>query len=120
MSLNNNQKSLLLGFPESRTQASKLAELMEVPYADIEIHRFPDGESKVTLPVDMIESCKQVFIYRSLNNPNEKLIELLLASEGVKTFGEIKQTQTIPIQNLPSGVYIIKTDKNLVLKFVVI
>ncbi len=96
MPFNRNEESLLLGFPESYKEARELAELMGIQYADIKIHHFPDGESKVTLPIDMIKTCNQVFIYRSLDKPNEKLVELLLATEGVKNFDGIKQTLIAP------------------------
>ena len=96
MSLISNQKCLLLGFPESYEEAKELAGVVGIPYADIHIHRFPDGESKLTLPVNMIEQCTEVLIYRSLDHPNEKLVELLLATEGVKSFGVKKQTLIAP------------------------
>jgi len=96
MSLNSNEKCLLLGFPESYEQATELAELAGISYADIEIHKFPDGESKVTLPAHLIKTCKHIIIYRSLDHPNEKLIELLLAAEGIKRIGGIKLTLIAP------------------------
>ena len=96
MSLNSNEKSLLLGFPESHKQARELAELVEVSYADIEIHRFPDGESKVTLPAELLKSHSQIIIYRSLDHPNEKLIELILAAEGAKELGSKNLTLIAP------------------------
>lgn len=96
MSLISNEKCLLLGFPESYQQARELAELVGISYADIQIHRFPDGESKITLPVDAIKLCTHVLIYRSLDHPNEKLVELLLSTEGVKNFGVKKQTLIAP------------------------
>ena len=100
MSLNSNKKCLVLGFPESYEQARELAELAGISYADIEIHKFPDGESKVTLPADLIKSCKHIIIYRSLDKPNEKLIELLLAAEGIKSFGGIQINTRCPIPGL--------------------
>ena len=96
MSLNSNEKCLVLGFPESYEQARELAELAGISYADIEIHKFPDGESKVTLPAHLIKTCKHIIIYRSLDHPNEKLIELLLAAEGIKRIGGIKLTLIAP------------------------
>ena len=91
-----NQTSLILGFPESYQEARALAELVEIPYADIEIHRFPDGESKVTLPAKLLESHKHIIIYRSLDHPDEKLIELILAAEGAKELGAENLTLIAP------------------------
>jgi len=96
MSYYSNQESLLLGFPESYEDAKAIAKLAEIPYASIKVHKFPDGESQITLPIDSLKSCKQVFIYRSLDNPNVKLVELLLATEGIKDIGEIKLTLIAP------------------------
>jgi len=82
-----NNSTLLLGFPEYHLQAVRLAEASELPYAEVNIHRFPDGESKITLPVDLP---KHIIICRSLNEPNEKLIELFMVAanlrkQGIKT-----------------------------------
>ncbi len=96
MPFNSNEKSLLLGFPESYKQARELAELVGIPYADIEIHRFPDGESKVTLPAELLKSHKHIIIYRSLDHPNDKLIELILAAEGAKELGAENLTLIAP------------------------
>ncbi len=96
MSFNSNEKSLLLGFPESYKQARELAELVGIPYADIEIHRFPDGESKVTLSAELLKSHQHIIIYRSLDHPNDKLIELILAAEGAKELGADRLTLIAP------------------------
>ncbi len=78
---------LLLGFPESMQQARELAELTGVEYADIDIHTFPDGESKITLPAEALKSIKQLIIYRSLDHPNDKLLELIMAAQGARRLG---------------------------------
>jgi hypothetical protein len=41
---------LVVGFPEYAAQARSLAERLGAPCAIADLHRFPDGESKVTLP----------------------------------------------------------------------
>lgn len=87
---------IMLGFPEYRQQAKKLAELTDITYADIQIHRFPDGESKITLPVELIQTHNHVIIYRSLDDPNEKLVELLLVAEGARKLGARKLTFVVP------------------------
>ena len=96
MSVNSKDECLLLGFPESYEQAKELAELAGILYADIDIHRFPDGESKVTLPAELLKSHKHIIIYRSLDHPNDKLIELLLAAEGAKELGAENLTLIAP------------------------
>jgi len=78
---------LLLYFLEAEAPAKRLAHALDVEAAPIEIHHFPDGESLVTLPETMPES---VLIYQSLNRPNEKLVELLLAAGGARKLGARK------------------------------
>lgn len=75
---------MLLGFPETRDQAEALATELGLRYRDIDLHYFPDGESKLRLPVDVKA---HVFIYRSLNHPNDKLVDLLLASKYLRGAG---------------------------------
>lgn len=78
---------LVLGFADYQPQGEALAHELGLPFALITVHRFPDGESKVTLPAPLPA---EVIICRSLDHPNDKLIELLLSvntarQQGVKT-----------------------------------
>ena len=70
-----NKKGLLLGFPEYSAPARDLATATGLDYAEIEVHHFPDGESQLRLPDPLPE---RIVICRSLNQPNEKLVELNL------------------------------------------
>lgn len=85
--------SLLLGFPENTALAKEVAELAAIAYADILLHTFPDGESKITLPTHLPS---HVILYRSLDHPNDKLLELLLAAEGCRNQGVKKLTLITP------------------------
>lgn len=86
-------ETLLLGFPEYKQQARSLADVAGIGYADIKIHHFPDGESQILLP----ERLPQHLIFcRSLNNPNEKLIELLLAAASARKQGVLKLSLVAP------------------------
>ncbi len=67
----------ILGFPDYDAQAQRLANELNAPYSAIDLHRFPDGESLVRLPLPLAEP---VIICRSLNLPNSKLVELMLAA----------------------------------------
>ncbi len=71
----------ILCFTEHQTQSQQLANALNITCQTINIHRFPDGEIKLTLPENLPE---HVIIYCSLNNPNEKLIALLLAAEAAR------------------------------------
>ncbi|WP_247884928.1 ribose-phosphate pyrophosphokinase-like domain-containing protein, partial [Azospirillum formosense] len=71
------------GFPESADGARRLAEALNVPCHIAELHRFPDGESLVRLP----EPVERAVIYRSLDRPNDKLVELTLAASVLRRQG---------------------------------
>jgi len=96
MSFDTEKNYCILGFPESQEDASELAKLLDFPYATIAIHRFPDGESKVTLPAKLLKSHSRPIIFRSLDRPNEKLIELILAADGAKQLGAVSLTLIAP------------------------
>lgn len=74
----------ILAFPDSIDAATRLATQLQVPLDVIDVHRFPDGESLVTIPDQM---AKTVIFFRSLHDPNAKLIELLLAIETARQNG---------------------------------
>ncbi len=78
---------MLLGFPESSKQAQELANQAGIAYADIYIHTFPDGESKITLPAEALKSIKQLIIYRSLDHPNDKMLELIMVAQSARQLG---------------------------------
>ena len=72
----------VLGFEDYRAPAQRLAAALQLPYQDIKLHCFPDGESKITVPVNPPE---HIILCRSFDQPNDKLIELILV---VKTLRE--------------------------------
>jgi ribose-phosphate pyrophosphokinase len=84
---------LLLGFPEYSGPARDLATTAGLNFAEIELHRFPDGESLLRLP-EYLPAC--VVIYRSLDRANEKLVELALAACTARELGANKITLVAP------------------------
>ncbi len=74
----------VLGFRDYEQPAQRLALALGVPYRCVALHRFPDGESRVALPTDLP---KNVILCRSLHQPNDKLIELMLASATARQSG---------------------------------
>jgi len=74
----------LLGFPDEAAPAQRLAAALQLDYAAIEVHRFPDGESRLTLPPALPPT---VVLYRSLDHPDAKLVELLLATRTARELG---------------------------------
>lgn len=84
---------MILGFADYQKQGEALARELGCKFALIDIHRFPDGESKVTLPAELPE---KVILCRSLNHPNDKLVELLLAAQTASELGAKQLTLVAP------------------------
>lgn len=85
--------TMVLGFAGYEEQAQRLSASLGVRYAAVQIHRFPDGESKVTLPASLPP---EVVFCHSLNQPNDKLIELLLAAQTARRLGAVRLTFVVP------------------------
>jgi len=84
---------MILGFDDYEKQSRRLAQALKLPCQIIQRHRFPDGESKLTLPSELPE---HVLICRSLDFPNEKLLELLLAAKTARDLGATTLTLVAP------------------------
>lgn len=84
---------LILAFPDYLKQAQRLASRLDVPLAEVALHHFPDGESLVRLPPSLPE---HVIVCRSLNQPNDKLIELLLCATAARELGAKRLTLVAP------------------------
>jgi ribose-phosphate pyrophosphokinase len=74
----------VLAFDDERSAGAALALALGVPLMPIERHRFPDGELKLRLPA-ALPPC--VVVLRSLHQPNEKLVELLIAAPAARELG---------------------------------
>lgn len=69
--------------PGSAGPASKLANRLGLPCREVSVHRFPDGESLVRVaPAD-----GTVLLYGSLDDPNDKLVALMLAASAFRDGG---------------------------------
>lgn len=84
---------LLLYFEEERSSAVCIAQAAGLPLQPIERHRFPDGEVKLRLPAALPE---RVVLLRTLDHPNDKLIELLLTARTARTLGAKHLTLVAP------------------------
>lgn len=84
---------MLIGFKEYKEQAQRLAVALGMSYAEINVHYFPDEECKVTLPKELPF---HVVFCRSLDRPNSKLIELLLAAKTARNLGADRITLVAP------------------------
>lgn len=84
---------MILGFSDYEAQGRRLAQCLGQPFELADIHRFPDGESKLTLPPELPP---EVIVCRSLDQPNDKLVELLLAAETARGMGVERLTLVAP------------------------
>ncbi|MDI4632578.1 ribose-phosphate diphosphokinase [Pelomonas sp. V22] len=76
--------TLLLAFEDERALAEELAAALAVPLAFVRVHRFPDGELRLVLPKPLPA---RVILLRGLQQPNDKLVELLVAAPAAREFG---------------------------------
>ncbi|ESS68591.1 ribose-phosphate pyrophosphokinase Prs [Methyloglobulus morosus KoM1] len=84
---------MILAFPDYLRQCNRIASRLNIPLVEIVLHHFPDSESYLRLPPSLPE---HVIICRSLNQPNDKLIELLLCAKTAREFGAKRLTLIAP------------------------
>lgn len=84
---------MLLCFADELDRATRLAQAAHLTPVVMERHRFPDGEIRLRLPEALPG---QVVIFRTLNDPNDKLIELLLVAQTARTLGATHLTLVAP------------------------
>ena len=85
--------TLLLHFAEDQPQAERLAKATGFTLAQVARHRFPDGEIKLRLPPQLPD---RVVLLRTLDHPNEKLVELLLVAHTARALGASHLTLVAP------------------------
>ncbi|MBD3893691.1 ribose-phosphate diphosphokinase [Hydrogenophaga sp.] len=83
----------LLCFDDEQGIAKAAADAAGLVWAQVERHRFPDGELRLRLPSALPA---RVVIWRSLQQPNEKLLELLLCARSARTLGARHLTLVAP------------------------
>jgi len=71
-------------FPDERAPASRLAAALAAPLAPVTPHWFPDGETR---PRVAAPAAEVTVVYRSLDRPNGKLVDLLLAADAWRRAG---------------------------------
>jgi ribose-phosphate pyrophosphokinase len=69
--------------PSSAAQAKRLAERLGMACREIAVHRFPDGELRVTVA----PPATTTIVFASLDHPNDKLVALLFAIEALRRGG---------------------------------
>ncbi len=74
----------LFAFPECERLAREIADQLGLALHLVDVHTFPDGESLVRV---QSEKPGRAILFRSLDHPNERLIELLLAADALRRQG---------------------------------
>lgn len=85
--------SVLLCFDDEQAAAARIGAAAGVDVALIERHRFPDGELRLRLPAVLPE---RVAVLRTLDHPDEKLVELLLCVHTARELGARHLTLIAP------------------------
>lgn len=75
---------MLLYLEDEHIPATRLAEAAGLQAVCVERHRFPDGELKLRIPPNLPP---KVVLFRSLADPNEKLVELLIIAGAARKHG---------------------------------
>ena len=86
-------QAVLLCFEEEQNIGKRLAQAAHMACTVVQHHHFPDGEIKLRLPPSLPA---RVVVLRSLNQPNDKLIELLLTAQTARTLGAQHLTLVAP------------------------
>ena len=93
MNDNASKSAMLLAFEDEAPLARELAEALALPLAFITRHRFPDGELRLVLPKPLPAT---VLLLRGLQQPNDKLVELLIAAPTAREWGAKQLTLIAP------------------------
>ncbi|MBW2970938.1 ribose-phosphate diphosphokinase [Candidatus Woesearchaeota archaeon] len=84
----------LIGVPPSKELARITARKAGIKYCSLDVKKFPDGELLIKFNRDMKR--KHVGFFLSLNNPNEKIVELLFAAHTAYEQGARELTLIAP------------------------
>lgn len=86
-------RDLLLCLSDEADLGKAIAQGAGMDIAILERHQFPDGEIKLRLP-NILPA--RIVILRSLNQPNDKLVEVLLAAKTARLLGAHHLTLVAP------------------------
>lgn len=85
--------SAVLSLPDSASGGTRLAGALDCPAIQIECHRFPDGETRVRVPP---LPPGHIAVYASLDDPDAKLVALMLAASTAREMGARPLTLVAP------------------------
>lgn len=85
-------KPVIQCLPEAAQQAARLADRLGTALHEIDVHRFPDGELRVTIG----PAAPTTIIFTSLDQPNDKLLAILFAAEALRRGGAMRLVLVAP------------------------
>ncbi len=85
-------KARIHAFPGFKKQAQALADMVALPVHQIDIHVFPDGESRVRV----MPHSGTAIVFVGLDHPNEKLVTLVLAASALREGGASRVVLVCP------------------------
>jgi len=85
-------KTAIQSLPSGAADARRLAARLGLSLQEIALHRFPDGEIRVTVG----HAASTTIIYAALDLPNDKLIALLFAAEALSRAGAARLVLVAP------------------------
>jgi len=83
---------VIQSLPSTASDAARLAARLGTTMYAIELHRFPDGEIRVTVG----PAAATTIIYASLERPNDKLLTILFAAEALRRAGATRLVLVAP------------------------
>jgi ribose-phosphate pyrophosphokinase len=86
-------QSAVLHFGDQAEPAGRLAAALDLPARVIETRRFPDGETLLRLPVPLPP---RALLFCSLDRPDARLVELLLAARTARAHGVARLALVAP------------------------
>jgi len=85
---------IVIGCSKSKSLAKKVAEKLNSEYYNLEVKKFPDGELYIKFNCDIKN--KEVILVQTLHEPNESLLEIILAGYTAKDLGAKSVTLVAP------------------------
>jgi ribose-phosphate pyrophosphokinase len=80
-------------FADTARFAGRLADALGAAVVPVDLHHFPDGESRVRVHVPV---ARHAVLVRSLHDPNAKLVETVLAADALRRAGARRVTLVAP------------------------
>ena len=88
-------KKIVIGCSNSHDLAKKISQHLKIAYSPLTTNHFPDGELSIRYPVDIQN--KEVILVQTMHpNPNETLMEIILALHTAKKLGAKKVILALP------------------------